>query len=164
MSPNGSATAIAMPDTRSVASTSGQTPNRALANSGRHWGPVRNSTMDTSRKKATVSTASTTTMPRVVPTDTRPQRNRANSISRSCRRIALRLVPPAGEQLADGDADLRAPVPEGRSGHAPIEVRLHEPVVLVLERHVADLLDERRSASQIEVHERLEPGTLRAPV
>ncbi len=86
MSPAGTATAMAMAETSVVPSSSGSTPNFWFEKSGVHSVPVRNSRIGTSRKNANVSTASTTMMPAVVPTETRAHRNRSSSMTRSPRR------------------------------------------------------------------------------
>ena len=66
--PMGRATAMAMAVVSSVPVSKGRIPNCLRANSGVHCLAVRNSTIDTSRKKAIDSESSTQMMPAVINT------------------------------------------------------------------------------------------------
>jgi len=66
---------MAMAVTTSVPAISGRTPKCASANVGDQSVPVRNSMMLTSAKNSIVGGMSATTMPTVVPTETRAAAN-----------------------------------------------------------------------------------------
>src|SRR4028118_386516 len=68
-SPTGNATAIAIRVVRMVPLASTIMPKLGLANEAVHWVEVKKSSIDTSRKKFTVSKSKTNTIPQVVSTE-----------------------------------------------------------------------------------------------
>src|SRR5262245_3178790 len=136
---------MAMSETSVVPATSGRTPKRGTAKSGVHSVPVRNSTIDTSRRNDTVSIVSTTMMPIVVPIDSRAQRKRPHSITNSNRFIADGSL-LAREQLFQGESDLRAAGAERRPDLAIGEVLLGQVVDLRRQLDVADFAHQRLRA------------------
>src|ERR671912_2742052 len=173
--PIGSATSIAMLDTRTVPATSGRTPKLGVANRGVHSVPNRKSVSGTSRRKANVSTARTTIMPAVVPMESRAQRSSAHSMTRSNRFIPrlARVAPDRarddpepvegssllGEERFERHAHLRAALAERSAGPPVGEVLAGQLVDLRREFDVSDLLDQVGAAEE-HFHELLDLGAV----
>jgi hypothetical protein len=109
-SPTGTDTASEITTTIVLPTTIGSTPKLGVAKVGAHCVPVRNSTIETSRKKLNVGGTSEKTIAPVTSTDRAAVRNRPPSISFS---------PYRGRDTAS-DRRVAAPALEARSISADI--------------------------------------------